>query len=691
MSTRIEDVVADLLRSRGAALRFATVVDAATVRLAGADLTSFILIGELPEAGTRVPAFVDGRNILVFGNATLTAAATTPSEPGTSSSTGTPLWESELAVVDIGSARSTWSLLHVPLPQSVVLSLNGVTLQLDRDYSVADSIVSLLDPEDVWLGQDDAWSLHATYPYFDDAPTVTPPSEVPPGVFDPPVIDEWSYNGSAVLDAGVPILNQGGVAGSEAGSMVSVAALPSGWSTITLTFTVDIDGTSGSAGNGIAFGLLDDSEAETYVGGFGSGLGVGSAGDAGPTPIDTVACALAWIDTESYYSGDGTGTYLGSRSLGGLTTLESDAGPDIADGSNDYELTFTATGGDRASAVLKWNGSTVLSSTTDLYVPATPRIIIAAGSGSNHQHVEITAVDVASDVTGDPVTPPTPYDPPPTPPLPITDLLTWAPPSTGGYEPYEIPASGGTINLDHRADWELTAPDVVTSNYVRLVGGRNVVLQTGIIMDFPGVPTGSYDSARRGFHIKDGPDPNLRRVIHLQGVWLRDGYWSDGIQIALRSENDTTVVLEDIRIDGYLWGKESGVHSDALQCYGGPRTLLVDGFTAKLCTYQGFFLNPGDDRSLPSGLGQSWKLRRVNLEGATGPDGPAHYLLADMKPGFTKLICEDVYTTGQMYSATDSFGRFPSSGLYESATPPGGDFVPASRWDGGSYTSPGYA
>jgi len=271
--------------------------------------------------------------------------------------------------------------------------------------------------------------------------------------------------------------------------------------------------------------------------------------------------------------------------------------------------------------------------------------------------------------------------------------LTWAPPSTAGYEPITVPADGGPINMRADTDYVLSPPsgDIITGP-VTLNGGRNVVWKDGVHGGRTSVPSGSYDSSRRGIRINDSSlgASAPTRVVFLEGHWFKPGtYLSDGIQIGLRKENNTIVVLQNIRIDAYLYGSQATVHADAIQAWGGPMQLLVDGFTAKHCGYQGAYLDPGDGRSNPTGTHSGWVFRRVNLEGDSG----ARYLLAIREPTYANITNDRVYTLGQGASATDGFGSWPSSGLTQSSAPPGGDWVPSSLWPtgvGGGYVSPGY-
>lgn len=278
-------------------------------------------------------------------------------------------------------------------------------------------------------------------------------------------------------------------------------------------------------------------------------------------------------------------------------------------------------------------------------------------------------------------------------------LLTWSPPA--GYQNYTvrtIPASGGTINLTNGVDYLIKAPDVITGQ-VTLNGGRNIVWIGGRIGGRKSVPSGNgYDASGRGIRIGDGSDV---RTVFIEGILMEAGtYLSDGFQIANRTTNGLRVVLQNIRIDAWTWGYGDNsitgeVHADTIQCYGGPNMLLIDGLVATKSTYQGYYWDPADSRSLPTGNknGERWTVKRVFLNMVNDhPQGNASYALSNRRPAFTNILNDRVYTKGQGYSANSNSGysTWPTSGLFESADPPE-DFVPISQWTGAVYTSPGYA
>lgn len=585
---------------------------------------------------------------------------------GAEAGAGTPSWLFD--AFDLESATTNlFTLTGYPLENSEVVRVNGLVLEPTAEYTITGNVLEFVDIAAVRLGIGaDTWRIVVSYAYFDrTVPT-----------FDPPVsITGWSLNGSAVA-VGDYVQLTDATTGDQAGSMVTSEVIPTGWSFITIDISLDY--TSGvGPGDGFVFGLLDSTvHADTFVGSYGNALGF--------APLTGLVYAVGWIDTFSA----GAEAVISSQDASANVADNSLAGVHVADGVNTYTLALTATTPGRASAALSWNGTPILSSGADLYVPASPRVVLTSGTGAAKQDVTIQSVAIDTDGAGDAAiaAPGGSYVPPAAPATPGTPLLSWEPPDTTGYTAQAIAAGGGTYTLDDDVDYVLTAASEITAP-VKIVGGRNIVWIGGVFGGRTTVPSGSYDSTHRGIRISDGANPNLKRVIFLEGLHFKSGtYLSDAIQIALRTENETTVILQNIRVASTNYGSQPGVHADALQCWGGPRTLYIDGFTALDCRHQGFYLDGADGRTFPTGTGLDWDVRRVNLVGGTG----AKYLLVDRRPSFTNLVCDEVYTIGEAYDATDSFGNWPATGLTQGAAPSGGDFVPSTLWSGVTYTSPGY-
>lgn len=565
------------------------------------------------------------------------------------------------------STANSFELTGYPLENSEIVRVNGLVLEPTAEYTITGNVLEFVDIAAVRLGIGaGTWRIVVSYAYFDRAaPTFEPPA----------TITGWVLNGSATA-VGANVRLTSSTIGTEAGSMVTTEVIPAGWTSIALAVTLTYTPGVGP-GDGFVMGLMDSTvHADTFVGGTGSALGF--------APLTGLVYAVGWIDTFSA----GAEGVLSSQDAAANVADASTAGVHVSTGVNTYDVIYTATTPGRASAVLKWNGSTIVTSGADLYVPAQPRVILTGGTGAAMQEVLVTAVTVTTDGSGDSAiaTPGGTYVTPAAPATPGTPLLSWEPPDTTGYTTQAIAAGGGTYTLDDDVDYILTAAAEITGP-VKIVGGRNIVWIGGVFGGRTTVPSGSYDGPNRGIRISDGKNPNLKRVIFLEGLLFKSGtYLSDAIQIALRSENETTVILQNIRVAATNYGSKATVHADALQCWGGPRTLYIDGFTALDCRYQGFYLDGADGRTFPTGTGEPWDIRRVNLVGGTG----AKYLLADRRPSSTLLVCDEVYTLGAAYDSTDSFGNWPATGLTQGAAPSGGDWVPSSLWTGVTYTSPGY-
>ncbi len=328
--------------------------------------------------------------------------------------------------------------------------------------------------------------------------------------------------------------------------------------------------------------------------------------------------------------------------------------------------------GDSGGACFAWDSKTVSDGQHTLSAVA------YAGNG------QTTRTDITITVANNSTT-----TPPPTTGGGGSGTLSWAPPANwNNFTTKTVPASGGTISLANDTDYKLVAPEIITGP-VTITGGRNIVWIGGVFGGRTTMPSGSYDSTNRGIRLYDGAD--VARTVHFEGLWFKPGtYLSDAIQIAIRSNNSVRVVVQNVRVDSYTYGTQAGVHADTIQAWGGPTTLLIDSLTAKNVTYQGFYLDPQDGRTLPTGSREAWVTRRVNLEGNSALTGSTSYMLTNRRPDFTNMINDRVYTNGSSKNSTDTYANWPSAGLTQNATPPGGDWVPASLWIGTTYTSPGY-
>jgi len=576
-----------------------------------------------------------------------------------------PKWEYDSFSLT-SSTTNSFALTATPIDKSEVVRVNGLVLTR-AEYTIIGSVLTFTDLAAVRLGiGSDTWTIALNYAYYDLA---TPGGDVFTGAY---VSETGVTLPEAVVTGDVAILFVRDDGGTPSGAFATWTLLRAGAS----------GGMDIWLGEGVGTGTAVD-------------LPIGFA-DAGVLAVYrgvTTTVDIAVIEDTLY--NPPTGTPVDSTpATGGTPGQIVISAAVMTPGGGDWALagTYTATGIDSPLSQFGGNGFYDIMLVAGLS-DSTPVDTSFDITGSSGDGGSVYNIIFGPTPAGDPViaVPGGTYTPPTPPSTPGTHVLRYAMPDHTGWETLDV-AAGGTFNLDNTKDYYITASTPVTSNYVRLVGGRNLIV-FGVVFDFdPSIPTGGYDADRRGLHYKDGPNPNLKRVIFEEGTWLRSGYYSDGIQQAFRHENSVTYILQALRSDAYGWGERSGVHSDLVQFYGGPLNFLGDCITGKHQTYQGIFMRPADDRALPSGADKiDWQLSRVNLESATGPDGSgAHYLLWDDQPAWTNLTLDEVYIDGGGNDVTDGNGNIPSAGLHQNATPAGGDWAPSSWWVGDTYVSPGY-
>lgn len=259
----------------------------------------------------------------------------------------------------------------------------------------------------------------------------------------------------------------------------------------------------------------------------------------------------------------------------------------------------------------------------------------------------------------------------PTTSLVASSALTWAPPS--GWENYPIvtvPATGGTVTLPSNAqDYRLVASQTITRSVI-VRGGRNVVWVGGHIrIDRNDAQNGALvaPTARRGLLIDDGTASGVvtGRVVFIEGIRIDGDDLSEGIDTKAPKAD---VILQNIGIGeirhrgfddrdstgSYAQFLPTRNHPDVIQLFGGYRTLLVDGLSART-NYQGLFLST----DAVAGPGGDIRLRRVDIAAVEKPDDASPYLHAGHR-GITWYGNE----VGQMFldPGTVWFQHHPNSG-----------------------------
>lgn len=286
-----------------------------------------------------------------------------------------------------------------------------------------------------------------------------------------------------------------------------------------------------------------------------------------------------------------------------------------------------------------------------------------------------------TNVTPPPVDPP-PVDPPPVvdPPAPTGDRLSWAPPALTTPTTITPTDEQGKIVLSAGRDYVIKLPtDRAWKNArgLHIEGGRNVVVIGGTVDvaagyyaggTGPGVQANGY--VKRAAYIL-----GTSGTVHLEGVAFTSasGNLSEGINVSAAAAK---VRVQNCRIDVPLVGTKDTNHADALQCWNGPTSLKVDGFTATT-GYQGMFLNP-HDTSTASAIVEDWELRNVEIIGTTA----AKYILWRVRPP-QAIKTTEVYTSGGLGNWN---GSTDWPGVVHGKRAPKAFAATAGK----GYTSPGY-
>ncbi len=301
--------------------------------------------------------------------------------------------------------------------------------------------------------------------------------------------------------------------------------------------------------------------------------------------------------------------------------------------------------------------------------------------------------------------------------LPVTPNpegpLAWAPPVLSN--PTTVNVQSGLdpdiLTLSTSKDYILKMPATPDLGTIQINGGHNVVLIGGEIT----VPAtanqtdNGADNTDSGIYIKGSTG-----TVHIEGTLIDgQGYTMfDGIDV---NAPQATVQVENVRITG-VWGSHTYEHADAIQTWGGVKSLRVDDFTAD-GDYQGFSVDPTTYGSM--GLGQ---FQNVNLTADAWPaalvsksngGGTMIWLTDGDNCVTTPMSFSNVYVNNltnripngdTVWPTVDSTLPCPArqvgnavswpglpsiSGSVVLGAPPGGDFVPAGTV-GVGYQTPGY-
>jgi hypothetical protein len=242
------------------------------------------------------------------------------------------------------------------------------------------------------------------------------------------------------------------------------------------------------------------------------------------------------------------------------------------------------------------------------------------------------------------------------------------------YKPITLyPRAGvGEIKLRAGRDYRIVLPRTkawANAEGLWITGGRNVVVRGGTV-DVRGGVMKNGKLQKRAAYFRD-----TTGTVFVEGVKFMSSTTkrlTEGINVSLPG---ATLVLQNIRISSLLAGSQSTNHADAIQAWGGPQHLLVDGFVATT-QYQGLFLTPNQHESAAVG---TYDLRRVYIRGVN-----AAYLL--WRVGSFPTRTSQVYISG---STRQNSGMWPNRSAWpyvKVGAPP----VMYAKYAGYGYRTPGY-
>jgi hypothetical protein len=267
---------------------------------------------------------------------------------------------------------------------------------------------------------------------------------------------------------------------------------------------------------------------------------------------------------------------------------------------------------------------------------------------------------------------PTTTSPAPATTKPVSSAaLKFSPPALVNPVTMAFPEGAASVVLDTTKDYVLTLPSgraLKNTHGLTITGGRNVVVIGGTVDVGDGV-TG----IRRAAYLSKATPAGTTYIEGVRFISSTQGSLTEGIDLA---SPGARVVLQNVAIGSPLAGSYATNHADAIQAWGGPAVLEVDGFTATT-GYQGFFLLPNQHSTAAV---QDWSLNRIQLTGT-----PSGYMLW-RDSGTYAIDCTDVYVTG---SHIANGGLWPNAAAWKGVTV-GVAPTTFAATAGDGYVSPGY-
>jgi hypothetical protein len=300
---------------------------------------------------------------------------------------------------------------------------------------------------------------------------------------------------------------------------------------------------------------------------------------------------------------------------------------------------------------------------------------------------------------------------PTTTPAPSASPLAWAPPSM--VSPQVINVQSGldpdVLDLNVNEDYVLHLPSGGIHGTIEINGGHNVTLIGGSVT----VPAAAdqidngADDTDTAIYVKGATG-----VVHIEGLLINadPDVEYDGIDI---NAPQATVQVENVRMED-LYGSQTTEHADAIQTWGGVKSLDVDGLTAD-GDYQGLTISPA------LGSVGTADIRNVDLTDDARPaplasltvgGGIMIWLTTTTSCSSPTVLFQNVYLNnvsdrlnnagtvwpsstsalpcaGVLQGASVSWPDLPVTGSVTFGAPPNGSFVP-SAMVGNHYVSPGY-
>lgn len=175
------------------------------------------------------------------------------------------------------------------------------------------------------------------------------------------------------------------------------------------------------------------------------------------------------------------------------------------------------------------------------------------------------------------------------------------PPALSDPTTVQVTSANRLFLLEAGRDYVVEMPSVPLDGGLTIVGGRNIVIMGGEIVDETPIPSTEPPKNAYGLYLKEQTG-----TVHIEGLWIHGRGIGDAL--ALSQASGATVQVQNSRFASMHPVKDN-VHTDGIQSWAGPTRLLLHNVTIRTAGV-GLQVQPREYSHVPIDV---WEYDRVNI------------------------------------------------------------------------------